>query len=162
MSAAPRTEARASGLLRWCALASLASLVGSLGLAALATTVAGALGADVDAASPPAFDPGPLGFIGVVVFAPLAETLLLSALIALLRRFGLGARATAVVAALAWGGLHGLIAPLWFFGTVWAFFVFATGYLHWRARSYAHAFTAALVPHVLQNLVAFGALAIAG
>lgn len=53
--------------------------------------------------------------------------------------------------ALAWGGLHAWFHPLWFFGTVWSFYVFSLGYLAWRPVSYKHALGAAAVPHALVN-----------
>lgn len=98
-------------------------------------------------------------FIGVAVLAPLIETPLLIALLALLpARMGIVPRAA--VSALVWGGLHALIAPFWFFGVVWAFFVFSCGYLVWRPESFRHGFAAAALPHALQNLAAYAMLLI--
>jgi hypothetical protein len=48
--------------------------------------------------------------------------------------------------------LHALLDPLWFFGTVWSFFVMSCAFLGWRKCSYRRAFIAASVPHVLINL----------
>ena len=55
------------------------------------------------------------------------------------------------ISAICWGLLHGLKAPLWFFGTAFSFFVFSCAYLWWRQVSFRHAFAAAALPHALIN-----------
>jgi hypothetical protein len=57
----------------------------------------------------------------------------------------------ALLSALAWGGAHAWFHPLWFFGTVWSFYVFSRGWLAWQPVSYKHAFGAAALPHALVN-----------
>jgi len=93
-------------------------------------------------------------FLSAVIFAPLAETLILAGMLVLMpRRCGIVPKA--VIAALIWGGLHAIAAPFWFFGTVFSFFVFSCGYLVWRQKSFACGFTAATLPHALINLSVF-------
>jgi hypothetical protein len=100
-----------------------------------------------------------LDFFGVVVFAPLVETLLLAGLLALTpRRWGIVPRA--IVSAIVWGGLHALSAPFWFLGTAFSFFVFSCGYLVWRQKSFKYGFAAAAMLHALINLTAFIAAAL--
>ena len=96
-----------------------------------------------------------LGFFGAVLFSPIVETLLLSGLLAILSLMRRSVPTTAVISACIWGGLHGLVAPFWFVGTVFGFFVFSCAYLTWRPKSFRHAFAAAALPHAMQNLVAF-------
>jgi len=82
---------------------------------------------------------------GLVIFAPVVET----ALLLLTLRLFQWTRPpySAALASLVWGGLHALIYPVWFFGTVWSFFVFACAALAWHQKSPKHAFFAAALPH---------------
>lgn len=91
-------------------------------------------------------------FVGAVLVAPVIETWLLSLTLWLLVRFEWSILATASLAGLVWGGFHALVAPFWFFGTFFGFFVYSCCYLVWRPRSYRHAFLAAALPHGFQNL----------
>ena len=110
---------------------------------------------DIDAVR---FPPPPVSTVfdvlGAVVIAPIIETLLLALLITLLSRMLHKPISVAVVAGLIWGALHAIVAPLWFFGTAWAFFVYASAYLAWRGRSFGSGFVAAAVPHALKNMTA--------
>lgn len=101
-------------------------------------------------------------FLGVVILAPVVETLLLGAILGPLRKTGWPPAAVAMLSALIWGGLHGLLAPFWFFGTVFSFFVFSSVWLTWRARSLRHAFLAAMLPHAINNLAVFLLVAFSG
>jgi Type II CAAX prenyl endopeptidase Rce1-like len=89
-----------------------------------------------------------------VVFAPVVETLMLAGGIALLSRATQRKGLVVTVSALAWGSLHALFGVLWFFGTVWSFFVFSCAFLAWRKVSFRHGFIAASVPHALVNISA--------
>jgi membrane protease YdiL (CAAX protease family) len=75
----------------------------------------------------------------------------LALLLELLSRVTRHSQVIAIVSALAWGAAHAYFHPLWFFGTVWSFYVFSRGYLAWRPISYKHALGAAAVPHALVN-----------
>lgn len=161
MSAAVATPAPRRGLVAYAVTAGLVSLAGSLVLAGSADAAARAFGIEQPTDGLPEWSIGWVDLVGVVLFAPLVETLLLSGLLALLARWMQSPRRIAAVSALIWGGLHGSVAPMWFFGTVWAFFVFSYAYLAWRPRSYRHAFAAAALPHAMQNGAAFGLLALA-
>jgi hypothetical protein len=90
---------------------------------------------------------------GVILFAPVAETLLLAlglkALSAMTQRTSLIVTASAV----AWGGLHAISGALRLFGPAWSFFVYSCAYLAWRKKSFGHAFLAAAVPHALGNTI---------
>jgi hypothetical protein len=87
----------------------------------------------------------------VILFAPVAETLLLAlglkALSAMTQRTSLIVTASAV----AWGGLHAISGALRLFGPAWSFFVFSCAFLAWRKKSFGQAFLAATVPHALCN-----------
>ena len=86
-----------------------------------------------------------------VLAAPLIETLLLGVLLRLLEIGARRRQLLALLSALAWAGAHAWFHPLWFFGTVWSFYVFSRGWLAWRPVSYKHAFAAAALPHALVN-----------
>jgi hypothetical protein len=83
------------------------------------------------------------------------ETLLLAFVLNILSNWIKPKLPVAAISALLWGGLHGLYAPIWFFGTVWSFFVFSCAFLAWRERSFRAAFVAAALPHALVNLTVY-------
>ncbi len=116
------------------------------------TTLLGVAGAEDDA--PEAGSLGIWPFVGIVLLVPVAETLMLAGLLRLLPQ-AWGIMPRALVSGLIWGGFHALFDPMWFFAPAFAFFVLSCAYLTWRPASFGHAFTAATLPHALQNLVAF-------
>lgn len=93
---------------------------------------------------------GAAGFVLVALFAPLAETVLMSGPLLLLHRsFGFG---PAVLGSAAlWGVLHGLTAPAWGLTAFWMFLVFSTAFLAWRPRGYGAAVLVTAAIHALQN-----------
>ena len=96
----------------------------------------------------------PLDTATVVIIAlvtPMVETLFLAFAIGSLGLLSFPAKHVAVASALGWGICHGALAPLWFFGAVWSFFVFSTAYITWRPVSFWHAFFGAAIPHILVN-----------
>ena len=99
-------------------------------------------------------------FLGMVVFAPLAETALLMGLIEGLLKLSKRPVFIAIVCGLLWGAAHAFFGLLRFFPSTWAFFVFSCAYLGWRQRSPRQGFVAAVVPHALNNLAAFALLAV--
>ncbi len=141
-------------LLQRSLLNAVLSLVGSMLAVALALGVVLWMGVQPESIESPEHTLGWSGLFGMVLFAPVVETLMLAGLLALLpERWGIVPRA--IVSGLLWGGLHGLFAPMWFFGTAFAFFVFSCSYMTWRPVSFRHGFLAGAIPHALQNLVAF-------
>lgn len=97
---------------------------------------------------------------GLVIIAPVIETMLLALLLKKLVKMGLPHWQACTVSAMIWGLVHGVIEPARFVGTVWNFFVFSHGYLWWLEASQEKAFIAALIPHVAINAVAVMALSI--
>ena len=98
----------------------------------------------------------------VVLFAPLAETLLMAPMLALLMRLWGGRRLPAALSsAAAWAFLHSLSALLWGLCVFWTFLVFSTAWLAWRPRSFGHAFLVTAAIHALHNAVAGLALILA-
>jgi len=89
--------------------------------------------------------------ITALLLSPLIETVMLALFLWLLEFATRRRQLLAVLSALAWGGAHAWFHPLWFFGTVWSFYVFSRGWLAWRPVSYKHAFGAAALPHALVN-----------
>jgi len=132
----------------------VAALVALLGSAVLLTTASAIFGMPAETEVPDvSFGLG--AFLGMVVFSPIIETVLLLLLLSFLRRNNVSLGATALIGALTWGGLHALLYPMWFFGTVWGFFVFSSAALAWRGVSFARSFWAAAVPHAMVNTAVF-------
>lgn len=152
-------QPRADRFWRYVFAATFIALAGSLLLVSAAFWLRGGM---PDGSEGPTVTASWLHFVGVVVFSPLVETWLLVHLLRWVQRFGTGPGIAALVGALTWGGLHGLLFPMWFFGTVWSFFVFSSAVLAWQQTSAKHAFWAAALPHVIINATVFGAAAAAG
>ena len=118
----------------------------ALALSALVSTVAGEV-------AQPAF---PFGswtvFALVVVFAPIAETLIMGTVLLLLRTF-LSPLAAVLVSAAGWGVAHSLQAPAWGLVIWWPFLIFSTAFLVWRERSLFAAFALVSAAHALHNLL---------
>jgi membrane protease YdiL (CAAX protease family) len=95
------------------------------------------------------------GLFVLVVFAPVFETFLLAFVLNILTNWIKPRLVCAAISAVFWGAIHGLSAPIWFFGTVWSFFVFSCAFLAWKERSFWAAFAAASLPHALINLTMF-------
>jgi membrane protease YdiL (CAAX protease family) len=145
-------------LWRWCLIAWPLAMIPSMLLVMLLHTALGWWGVDAEALSPPVFAATWRMLLLVVVVAPLLETLLLAAGVWALGRVLRSRAVVVLLSALAWGLLHGVQSPLWFFGTVWSFYVFSAGYVAWRRVAWGHAFAAAAVPHALINLTVMALL----
>ena len=142
-----------TSLPKYCLYLVPLALVPSIGFYSLAMFLFGVAGGDVTSHSAPALVITLGNFLGVVVFAPVVETVLLSGLLKRLLSTPLRPTWCALVSAVLWGGIHGVLAGPWFFGTVWSFFVFSCGYISWRRESYGKGLLAALVPHAMLNSV---------
>ncbi|HUQ12514.1 MAG TPA: hypothetical protein VM146_19565 [Steroidobacteraceae bacterium] len=108
-------------------------------------------GVDVSPLQRPAVDMQTRNLWIATVVSPVTETLVLGAVLRLLEFVTKNRQWLALLSALAWGGAHAWFHPMWFFGTVWSFYVFSRGWLAWRPVSYKHAFGAAALPHALVN-----------
>ena len=128
------------------------AMLPSLLLAATAYGVANALGVRTEYIGAPEREVSAVETLGMVVIAPVVETLLLAGLLWFLSLLSRNVVFVAVIAALLWASFHASYGALWFFGTVWSFFVFSCAYFAWRRLSFARAFFAAAVPHSLINL----------
>ncbi|NRA29879.1 MAG: hypothetical protein HRU11_06405 [Parvularculaceae bacterium] len=99
---------------------------------------------------------------GFVVFAPLAETLVMTAVFAIfaIMRIPLTLRIplTAGIA----GALHALIALPWAATTTWLFFIFSVVYITQQRRSESRAFAMTTGVHALNNAVPAAAMLMAG
>jgi hypothetical protein len=102
---------------------------------------------------------GLLAIFGLVVFAPIAETLIMGIGLLVLLRF-VGPTAAIIASSAGWGIAHSLAAPMWGLIIWWPFLVFSTLFVVWRRRSLAAAFAMPAAVHAIHNLAP--ALAIAG
>lgn len=118
---------------------------------AIATIVPEAEAPDFGGASPLVV------MIGVAVFAPLVESLIMGGVIQLLLRW-LGAWQAVLVSAAGWGVAHSLSTPTWGMVIWWPFLIFSTIFVTWRPRGFWIAVLMAALVHALQNL--FPAIAI--
>lgn len=146
---------RALPLWLYCIAAGLVAFLGSAFVLGASWGIATALGLEFSLDSDSEQITWADAF-GMVVFAPLVETLLLIGLLKLLNRAGLNDRAACIVSALLWGLLHGLLHPMRFFGSIWSFAIFGAGYLAWRGKSPRSGFMAAAGPHVVVNSIVLG------
>lgn len=140
-------------LWRYCPFAFVLVTVPSLALFKMAYFGFRLTGLDPAQFSPPDHGISFWGVIGTVVFAPVAETLLLALFLTILSSFIISKLRVAVVSGVLWGLLHGLFGLLWFFAPAWGFFILSCAYLAWHEKGFKYAFIAALIPHMLQNTV---------
>lgn len=127
-------------------LAFVLSIAGALALAALWSLV-------FPAAPPPDFSDvsGATAIFALVIFAPVLETLIMAAILAVLLRLIPPVYAILASAAL-WGMAHSLLAPTWGLVIWWPFLIFSTLYVVWRQRSLLLALVIPATVHALQNL----------
>ncbi|GAA4719330.1 hypothetical protein H9L13_08395 [Sphingomonas lutea] len=122
----------------------LLCIVPSLGLAYLVSSVAPQL--DL-----PEFPiKGHVGFLALAVFAPVVETLILAAIVTVLRLF-LSPTLTVFVSAAGWGLAHSLEASAWGLVVWWPFLIMSMLYLVWRERSIWLALAIPAAVHMMQN-----------
>jgi hypothetical protein len=138
-------------LAGYCIVAWHVALIGSLLLVLAAHSLFAGAGVDVTDLQKPPVELQARNVWMAALAAPLIETLALGLLLRLLEFVTRRWQVLALLSALAWGGAHAWFHPLWFFGTVWSFYVFSRGWLAWRPVSYKHAFAAAALPHALVN-----------
>lgn len=100
----------------------------------------------------PRFDVGGAEAVAMLVlFAPVAETLIMgAALLLLLQLFR--PPVAVLLSALGWGIAHSLMAPAWGLVIWWPFLVFSTLFVTWLRRSLALALIVPACVHALQNL----------
>ena len=94
--------------------------------------------------------PGWLLFVGVVVFSPLIETIIMTGPIALLGRRA-GPVWAAVASAVLWAVAHSLLAARWGLVIWWPFLIFSIAYLTCRGAGYWRAVGIVFAIHALQN-----------
>ena len=116
-----------------------------------------ALGAALTYAFPAAETPlfpfeGAMAIFLLVIFAPIAETLIMGVVLLILLRF-MGQSAAIIVSALGWAFFHSLEVPIWGFVIWWPFLVFSTLFVAWRRRSVLAAFAISASVHALNNLI---------
>lgn len=140
-------------VLYTCAVATPIAGVPSLILYWLAVHAFSFLGINDSRHFAPEFSFSPIAVLGTVIFAPAIESLLLALGITLISKFANGRLTIAVISAFLWGAAHGSFGVLWFFGTVWTFFVFSFIYLTWKDFSLRKALICACVPHILINAI---------
>lgn len=136
---------------RYTVIAWHLALIPSIALVLAAHFLFESAGADVTAMQRPARDPERRNLALVLALSPLVETAVLGLWLRVLGLFTQRPVVLAALSALSWGAAHAAFHPMWFFGTVWSFYVFSRGWLAWRPVSYIHAFGAAALPHALVN-----------
>lgn len=138
----------------YCLLAGATAFGGSYLLSESVGALLGAFNIDTAALSPAAFRKDAMGYLLVVLASPLLESLLLAGTLKLTTYLTDKPLRQASMAAVVWALLHALAAPMWFFGVLFSFFIFALGFVIWRPVSWWAAYAAAAIPHMLVNLVA--------
>jgi hypothetical protein len=146
-----KEEGKTRSFLVYCIVAWHVALIPSILIVIAAHALFSQAGVDVSPLQRPAVDMQGRNLWIATVASPVIETLILGAVLGLLEFVTRRRQWLAILSALAWGGAHAWFHPMWFFGTVWSFYVFSRGWLAWRPVSYKHAFGAAALPHALVN-----------
>jgi hypothetical protein len=94
---------------------------------------------------------GATAFVLLVVFAPVAETLIMAAVLSALARF-LSATTAVLASSLLWGIAHSMQAAVWGLVIWWPFLIFSTLFMVWRQRGFLAGLGVAATCHALQNL----------
>ncbi len=94
---------------------------------------------------------GLFALFGLVVFAPIVETLIMGTVLLVLLRL-VGPTAAVLASSAGWGVAHSLVAPMWGLIIWWPFLIFSTLFVVWRNRSLAAAFAVPAAVHALHNL----------
>ena len=94
---------------------------------------------------------GVLAMALLVGFAPIGETLIMAAILAVLARF-LVPTAAVLASALIWGAFHSMQATMWGLVIWWPFVIFSMLYLVWRQRGALIGLAVPATTHALQNL----------
>jgi membrane protease YdiL (CAAX protease family) len=131
--------------LRYVVLAWVCAFFPSLLLSAIASRLVPGAGPQF-----PEAVPGLLLFL-LVVFAPVAETLIMGTVLLALDRLA-GFLPAVLLSAAGWGLAHSFQAAAWGLVIWWPFLIFSIVFLTWRRRSLALAFGLPMVVHGLQNL----------
>ena len=95
---------------------------------------------------------GTMAIFLLVIFAPIAETLIMGAVLLVLLRF-MGKTPAIVTSAAGWALAHSLEVPVWGFVIWWPFLIFSTLFVAWRSRSIPAAFAISASVHALNNLL---------
>lgn len=95
---------------------------------------------------------GPVAFFGVVLFAPLFETLLMTPPVLILNRF-FGPSVAIAGSSLLWGIAHSLASPRWGLVIWWPFLIFSAVLLAWRGKGIWKAILTVAAAHALHNLL---------
>jgi membrane protease YdiL (CAAX protease family) len=97
-------------------------------------------------------DPAAMLF-GVVVFAPIVETLIMWAMISGFDRVLKEDRQVIFATALIWAALHSLSAWIWGPVVFWPWLLFCVTFMTWRKRSEIEGILMAIALHMLHNSV---------
>ncbi len=87
---------------------------------------------------------------GIVVFAPVLETLIMGSTLLILLRFTKPWMAV-LISSIGWGVAHSWKVPVWGLTIWWPFLVLSTLFVTWRKRSLWLAFLLPMVAHAMQN-----------
>ena len=136
----------------------LVSLAGSVALGFVLTHArsGGPVGPGAELATAPA----PAVLVGLALFSPVVETLIMAGILDLLRH-RLGAWQAVLASAALWGVCHSLVSPWWGAVIWWPFLIFSTIYVTWRPHGFWRAAGIVATVHMLQNIgpalaIAFG------
>jgi hypothetical protein len=147
-------ESPTVSLLRYSLIATPLAIIPSVALSEAVQQYLTWLGIDVSLLMPPVEVLSWRYAFGAIVWGPIAETYMLAGLLALLSMSALRPAWVPIASAVLFGALHGMFGALWFFGTVWSFYVQSCAFLVWRKFSFRQAFLVAALTHAMLNAVA--------
>ena len=118
----------------------------------ISIALAGAVSLVIPDAPQPQFDmSGVKALFLLVVFAPVAETLIMGGVLLILLRL-FSPAAAVLLSSLGWGIAHSMGAPTWGLVIWWPFLIFSTLFVTWRSRGLLAAFAMPAIAHGLHNL----------
>ena len=94
-------------------------------------------------------------FVGVSLFSPVVETLLMFPIFWMLKIFTSRIGWLCTWSALIWALLHSALHPVWGLTTFWTFFVLSISFLLWERRGKLWAFAITAIIHSLNNTIVF-------
>lgn len=91
--------------------------------------------------------------VGISLFSPVVETLLMFLMFGMLRVFTSRIGWLCTWSALIWALLHSALHPVWGLTTFWTFFVLSFSFLLWERRGKMWAFAITAIIHSLNNTI---------
>ncbi len=142
--------------------ATIIALVPTLAFIGLLLGSLAHFGAVIEPFTPRSLTITPYRIVEATIISPFLETLVLAGVCRVLLLASSRPSFVAFASAMIFGALHGAFGFLWFFGVVWAFFVYSASYLAWRRYSFRRAILASAATHAVTNAIVLTIIVLVG